>query len=513
MNCRKPAAESLERRTLFAVTTFTIDPALSSLRLSGEVAGEFDIEAQGAGSLVQNYQGSIVADVRDAVISFPGDSSAVALATKEYDPGDGPANYGVEGETGGVFSVKIGEGAIRNFAFDLTAGDLALSDTGAFSATGLDVRTTNGILEFDLRVGGDGETDLDDETADNVAPGNATLRGEGANRTLTIPVDFSIEAGSTDLRFRGTLVAKTGTGAPVDPNVVRIGDGTLLRTVQFTDPDGTATTVSLTGGGSADVRFANATQLTPGKTGAVIVGGSNVQLLGIDATGTASRTKLAITAKGGADGVAGIPSLTADGGAGSVGGKGAAFAGNVTIDGNLGALTASRLTAATVTADTVGTIKVAGDVTGSTITLDSLRVLAVSGAFTGSRLSAPGAIGTVKVRTMTGSEIYAGVNSTAARFPATTELTPDGSVGIVTVKTFANSVIAADTLGRLKLGTIVTSNSGTPFGVTADAIAGLQTANESKQKLRLVLVDAPAVLDAQLAAQAFDAGDFVIRLV
>ena len=82
----------------------------------------------------------------------------------------------------------------------------------------------------------------------------------------------------------------------------------------------------------------------------------------------------------------------------------------------------------------------------------------------------------------------------------------------MTAKTFANSVIAADTLGRLNLGTITTDNAATPFGLTADVIGGLQAANASRERLRLILVDDPAVLAAQLAAQPFTAGDFTIRL-
>src|SRR5688500_20017313 len=57
------AVEPLEGRTLFALTTFTIDPALSSLRLSGEVADVLDVEEQGNGSLTQNYEGAILADL------------------------------------------------------------------------------------------------------------------------------------------------------------------------------------------------------------------------------------------------------------------------------------------------------------------------------------------------------------------------------------------------------------------------------------------------------------------
>jgi hypothetical protein len=511
-------AERLESRTLFAVTTFTIDSTLSSLRLSGNVADVFDIQEQHNGSLNQFYQGTIAADVTDNVISFPGESSIVAQAQKKYDPGSDLANYGMKGETGGPFSVKLGDAAIRNFAFDLTSTDLALSDSGAFGADGLRVHTTGGKLDYDLRVGGDGSSDLDDKTPDNNASGNATLRGEGDNRTLTIPVDFTFDAGSTELRFRGTLVATSGSGAPIDANDVRIGAGTLLKTVQFTDADGTLTTVTVAGGGTADVRFENAGQQAPGKTGVTIVGGQNVQLTGIDVTGTTSRTKLTITGKGG-DGIVNVPTLTTDGSAASAGGKGIAFTGAVSIGGTLGTLTASRLSSANVTADSLGAMKIGGDVTSSTITLDapaatgvlSVRSISVSGAFAGSRVTAAGAIGPVKVKTMTGSEIYSGVADAAPRFPATSEPAATGAVGNVTAKTFADSVIAGHVLGRIKFGQIVTAN-GTPFGLTADVLGGLTAANESKQKVKLPLTDDPAVLAAALSAQGFALADFEIRL-
>jgi hypothetical protein len=516
-------AEYLESRTLFALTTFTIDSTLSSLRLSGNVADVFDIEQQHDGSLNQFYQGTIAVDITDNVISFVGDSSIVAQAQKKYDPGSALANYGMKGETGGPFSVKLGEAAIRNFAFDLTSTNLALSaDSGAFGAGGLRVHTTGGKLDYDLRVGGDGSSDLDDETPDNNATGNATLRGEGDNRTLTIPVDFTFDAGSTELRFRGTLVATSGSGAPVDANDVRIGDGTLLKSVQFTDADGTLSTFTIAAGGTADVRFENAGEQVPGKTGVTIVGGQNVQLTGIDVSGTTSRTKLTITGKGGRDGIVAVPALSTDGAAAAVGGKGVAFTGTVTIGGALGTLAASRLTAASVTADSLGAVKIGGDVTSSTITLGApaaatagapaVRRVSVSGAFIGSRITTAGAIGPVNVKTMTASEIYSGVADAAARFPATSDLAATGAIGNVTTKTFADSVIAGHVLGRMKFGQIVIANNGVPFGLTADVLGGLTAANDSKQRVKLLLTEDPAVLAAALSAQGFTTGDFEIRL-
>jgi hypothetical protein len=514
MHRRPLAVELLETRTLFAVVTFTVDPTVSTLRLSGEVADVLELEPQRDGSLVAAYEGTIVADITDGVISFPGASNVIAQAKRSYDPGDGPANYGGESETDGVFSVKLGEAAIRDFRFDLRSENLTLTDAGAFPAGGLDVRTTSGILEYDLRVGGDGDTDLDDETANNNVTGNATLRGEGANRTLTLPIDFDLSAGETELRFRGTLVAKTGTGAPIDPNVVRMGDGTLVRAVQFVEADGTTVAVSVKGGGTADVRLENATQQAPGKAGTLLVSGTGVQLLGVDVVGSSNRTKLAITGKGGSDNVVVVPSLITDGAIATLGGKGTAFSGNVTIAGALASLTATRLTAATVTADSIGTAKITGAVADSTITLDgSVGLRSMSAAsFSNSRLKVSGPMGTVKFGTVSQSEIYSAIADAAPIFPVTADLLAGGRITTVTTKTFIDSVIAAETLGKVNLGRITTDNADIPFGITADSLLGFQGSNEAKQKLRLLAVADPSTLAALIALQTFDSNDFLIRL-
>lgn len=514
-----PLIQRLESRTLFALTTFTIDPAVSSLRLSGNVAGVLEINAQRNGSLNDFFEGSIVADITDTTISFPGSSSIVAKATRSYSPGSGPANYGAKAETGGIFSVKIGEAAVRDFAFDLQSSALTLGDSGAFGASELNIDTTAGTLKYDLRVGDDGDLNLDNKSAKNHPAGNAILRGEEDNRTLTLPIDFGLEDGSTTLRFHGTLVAKTGTGAAIDPNVVRIGDGALGRSVSFTDADGTLASISVKGGGSADVAFENATQQSATRSGATLVSGSGVSLDAIAVVGTAGKTKITISGKGG-DGTVRVASITTDGAASSIGGKGTVFTGAVTINGALGTLTAAGLSGATVTADSIGNTRISGDVTDSTIDLDApysvgsfaARTFAVSRGFAASRLSAIGAISTVKIGSLSASEIFSGVAEATARFPATSDLANDGAIISITGKTFTDSVLAADTLGKLKIGTITPGNDGHPFGIVADSFASLQATNAPGQKLTLIAADNPNDLAASLTAQEFEFGDFAIRL-
>jgi hypothetical protein len=215
-----------------------------------------------------------------------------------------------------------------------------------------------------------------------------------------------------------------------------------------------------------------------------------------------------------------IASVTTDGPVASLGGKGVTFTGPVTVNGRVGTLTAAATNGATITADSIGVMKVAGDVAQTTVTLDdpfasgtfALGKLSVGGAFSQSRITTAGAIGPVKAATIIRSEIYSAVSGTAARFPATGDLSAEGLIGNVTAKNFADSVIAADTLGKLKLGTVVTDNAAAQFGIAADAFNGLQATNPSKQKLKLTAQDDPALLTTALAAQTFDAGDFVIRL-
>src|SRR5688572_18036058 len=66
--------ECLESRTLFAVVDFTVNPALSTLRLSGEVAGVLELDEQHTGSLLQAYEGTIKADLDADSIEFVGGS-------------------------------------------------------------------------------------------------------------------------------------------------------------------------------------------------------------------------------------------------------------------------------------------------------------------------------------------------------------------------------------------------------------------------------------------------------
>src|SRR4051812_9118593 len=94
------AVEALESRTLFALLTFNVDPALSSLRLSGDVS-VIDLDEQRGGSLLAKYEGTILADVEANAVTFPGGSNVAAQATRSYSPGSTPANYGGEAETGG----------------------------------------------------------------------------------------------------------------------------------------------------------------------------------------------------------------------------------------------------------------------------------------------------------------------------------------------------------------------------------------------------------------------------
>lgn len=513
-----PRLECLESRLLYAATTFTVDPAASSLRLSGQVAGELNLEEQRKNSLTAAYEGVILADVNADSIAFLGGSDVVAKTRGKFNPGNAPGNYAGKGETGGFLSVRVGDAVVRELRVDLTSGALVLA-SGSFASNGVTFAATAGRLDYDLRVGNDGTVSLANRTATNASATPATITGSGADLTLTIPVDLSYNDSSAQLRLRGQLVARSGAGGGTvaEPNKARVGDG-AARSVSFTDADGSTGVVALRGG-TADLQFENATGQT-NKKGVIVVSGTNVRLLGITATGTTAASKLLIRGAGGADGAVDVPALTADGALNSLGGLGVNLTGAATVGGPVNKTTFTRMTNATLTAPSIRNMKVVGDVVGSNVSLTGGFVPGgltlgkfIGGTVSGSRISSGGNIGAFKATTLVNSEVFAGVAG-ADRFPNdATDLPSEAGIAKIAVGTFDNSVVAARNLGNLKLGVIDTDNAATPFGVTAHAIAGLQATNAAGQRLRLTRLTDPAVLAATLTAQGFTPGDFAVRLV
>ena len=78
------------------------------------------------------------------------------------------------------------------------------------------------------------------------------------------------------------------------------------------------------------------------------------------------------------------------------------------------------------------------------------------------------------------------------------------SVTSKSIGAFSNTLIAASAINKLALGTLTTSNGGTPFGATSSNIKETSVTTDSgKQSLKK--------LDE--AGESFDEGDFELRIV
>ena len=132
---------------------------------------------------------------------------------------------------------------------------------------------------------------------------------------------------------------------------------------------------------------------------------------------------------------------------------------------------------------------VTGSMTGGSVqttalynsTLTQLQRLTIAGAMTDSTVTAVGNIGTVTARSMSGSHVYAGANSTIVGdggLPeSTSDLSAQAAIQSVTLTagkaTFADSDIGAYTLGRVRLGRVAVAAGGPALGVSAHALSAL----------------------------------------
>ena len=372
------------------------------------------------------------------------------------------------------------------------------------------------------------------------ASGVLTISGSGspANyQTVLRTLQYDNDAATPTLGNRTVrIVASDATGAgpaadsvigveePFNANVVRVG-ASENRSVTFSDADGTVTTITLTGGGTATVRLEGAATHTA-RRGGVIVSGTNIRIVGLEATGTGPVSKLGIRAVGG-NGAVDLPEATVDGPLKGFGGRGVNATGTLDFNGRVNSATLRDVASATISFSSIGNLTVAGSMLNSTLSVEApftpelpaLRTLTVRGAIVDSRIEAGGTIGSIKAARLVNSEVYAGITG-PDRFPSTgAAFANEAAIRKLTLKSapgttaFDNSVIAANNLGKINLGVVDTDNGGTPFGIAADTIASLSATGPSGQRLRLSRLDDPALLAAALPGTGFTFGDFQIRLV
>ena len=202
------------------LVNYTIDPAQSSLTITGNLTGNF-ASAQSAGSTTTSYGGTIVANRTAMHIEFPGGSAMNAnnLASNQQPrndgtPGSQPANYGRTAP--GPFGSTTLE-ALRGFSldvFDDTSGlGIPINGLGEFNSQSLQLEFNSGESDASFGTQFNADIDLTGKGTANGASMASTVTTVGSSETLTLrwstgPISYTV-AGSNDstIACGGTIVA------------------------------------------------------------------------------------------------------------------------------------------------------------------------------------------------------------------------------------------------------------------------------------------------------------------
>lgn len=166
-----------------------------------------------------------------------------------------------------------------------------------------------------------------------------------------------------------------------------------------------------------------------------------------------------------------------------------------------------------ITAPSIGSIKTFGarNVTGSfeadlNLTAEggqSLRQMNVLGGLNGSTIRAAGSVGNITVGAMHDSALLAGVSPSVAGLPTSaSDFVSSQSIASVTVRNrtgaaFSDSVIAAASIGRIRMGKVGTNATApTTFGVAAVNVKDYRRLTNTKPVVRKN-VTTPEIFDSE----------------
>ena len=384
-------------------------------------------------------------------------------------------------------------------------------------------------------------------TSDNSALVNPSISGSGLTLTYGPGLGTAhITVAATD--STGASASTTFAVSVGGVNVpVGAGGAKMLR---FTDADGTLTTVMLNGPGTASVQVGGTGATASTIRGRTTVTGTGLHITDITTTGTTSASTLTITGHGG-NNVVNVGGLTTDAALRSLNARNTDLAGSTTIAGGVGSVNilsgssgtlsttaighmvvknafAEDLSASSIGTFTAGSITggtwnvtgnvasvTAGSISNWTANVGTLGKLTSRSTLANSVVHSAGNVGPVAASTIMGSTIFAGVADLpeGQSLPAAAgDFAAPATITSVRSKAFSNSDIAAQTLGRLTLGTVTTANAGTAFGVAAHTITALTAASGGKT-LRLKNVASQADVTAALTASGFAPGDFLVRII
>lgn len=278
-------------------------------------------------------------------------------------------------------------------------------------------------------------------TSDNPSAVNPVISGN------SLALNFGSAGGAANVTVTATDLGGNTAVSTFAVAVGNLAQATIGRgiatSLRFTDPDGTAATVTLAGEGSANITLdgAGLTKSTS-RAGVVTITGTP-QSVEITTTGTNSGSTLSITSRGGGNGQVDVNSITADASLRGIVGPQTAVSGPISVAGTLNTLTLAQATGSSIT--------VSG--TGGTLTLN---------------------IATVSGESINSSEatIVAG-RSWGASAPATISAP---SITRVAVTGEFDASVSAGTMGTTTAGSISGGTwtlSGSAANVTAGSITGL----------------------------------------
>lgn len=378
-------------------------------------------------------------------------------------------------------------------------------------------------------------------------------------------------AASPDFTFTTpALVTGTGTGGgtgsgtgsggsppppPPAPGNLAVTLGATARFLQFIDGSGAPVTINFSGPGSAVVYLGGTNLRTTTLHGKDTVQGDVVELTGIDATGTTSRSALSITVNRGA--ALNLDEITSNGSLLAIRAPKVTLTGDLSVAGTIGTLTLASAAGGDLSAAALGSVVVSGQfadpiqatslrtlsvgsITGGTWAIGAsvgsvlaksvsnwdasvggtLSRLNVTGIVSSSDIRVAGNIGVVQASVLSSSTIFAGVVSSAGAqsLPTSSAELSNSYIGSIALSggsgSFVDSYIAAGAVHQMHIREVQTNNNGVPFGIAAGEIgsfsAGLLGA---KHMLSLVKPTSSEVSAQGLAAKGLTLGDLVLQVI
>lgn len=286
-------------------------------------------------------------------------------------------------------------------------------------------------------------------------------------------------------------VKATDLGGNVVSSTFQVSLGSVIgaggaRSLRFTDADGTASTLSLTGPGSATVQFSGTgvTQTTS-KAKVLTVSGTDLHILSIALTGTSAASTLNVSGAGG-NGLVEIASITTDGDLRAINAARGSLLGNLTAVGSIGRILLANASTGAITVNgTSGALSMTVGTAGSEF-INSAEPIALLQARTwviasnAQNITTPGTIAAPSVgRVLVNGEFHANLTAGSLGPVTAGSITPGtwnitGAATSITAGSITGLALSAASVGRVtSRGAISGSQVASSGDVTSVAAASL----------------------------------------